>query len=313
MQGFAHADEAHRHWPRFGDGGNDAAFGGAIQFGDDQAGKPQRIIEGFDLHYRILAGVGVQHQHHLVRRSGIGLGDDAFYFFDFFHEMQLCRQTAGGISEHDVDAACFSRAHRIENNRGGIARFLANHRDVIALAPGHQLLARRGAEGVARRQQHRLALGLEVLCQLADGGGFAGAVHARHHDHEGFVRTGVEWLLQRCEQIDQRLLQRVFELHGIGERITLYARAQAVQQGLGRIHTHVGAKENSFEFFIQCGVDFCATTEEFGDRGIEHIARFGQPAQQAFAPGRGLIRQGFWLGFGFKETKHAYVWSDSNV
>ena len=96
--------------------------------------------------------------------------------------MQLRRQTARRIGENDVDAARLRRLNRIENHGGGIAFFLRNHRDIIALAPYHQLLARRSAKGIACRKQHRLALGLIPLRQFADGGGLAGAVDADEHD-----------------------------------------------------------------------------------------------------------------------------------
>jgi hypothetical protein len=46
-----------------------------------------------------------------------------------------------------------------------------------------ELLDRRGAEGVAGGQHHAVALLLQALGQLADGGGLAGAVDADHQDH----------------------------------------------------------------------------------------------------------------------------------
>ena len=48
---------------------------------------------------------------------------------------------------------------------------------------------RGGAEGVAGGQQHALHPG-SAICQLADRGGFAGAVDASQHDH---ARAGDRW------------------------------------------------------------------------------------------------------------------------
>ncbi len=62
---------------------------------------------------------------------------------------------------------------------------LGDHRDTVALAPGLQLFDRGGAEGVAGGQHDALALVLQPLGQLADGGGLAGAVDADHQNDLG--------------------------------------------------------------------------------------------------------------------------------
>ena len=40
-----------------------------------------------------------------MRPGRVGLLDDAADLGDFFHQVQLRRQAAGGVGEHDVDAA----------------------------------------------------------------------------------------------------------------------------------------------------------------------------------------------------------------
>ena len=63
--------------------------------------------------------------------------------------------------------------------RGRVAALLADDLDLVAIGPDRELLARGGAEGVGRGQQH-LLLGLgQVARQLADAGRLAGAVDAR--------------------------------------------------------------------------------------------------------------------------------------
>ena len=49
----------------------DAALGGAVQLGHDQAGERHGRLEGLDLGDRVLAGGGIQHQQHGMRRGGI--------------------------------------------------------------------------------------------------------------------------------------------------------------------------------------------------------------------------------------------------
>ena len=146
----------------------------------------------------------------------------------------------------------------VENHRGGIAAFLGDDRHVVALAPDLQLFARRGAEGVAGGQQHRLALRLEMLGQLADGGGLAGAVDAGQHDDEGLVRGDVERLLQRRQQSSRPSLQRLLELGGFGQLVALDAASQVVEQGLGRIDADIGGDQDGFQFFVQLVIDLAA-------------------------------------------------------
>jgi hypothetical protein len=116
----------------------------------------QRVVEGLHLRQRVLAGVAVDDQQHFVRRAVHALADHALDLLQLFHQVQLGRQAAGGIDHDHVHAARLARLHRVEGDRGRVARFLRNHGDVVALAPDHQLLARGGAEGVAGGQQHRL-------------------------------------------------------------------------------------------------------------------------------------------------------------
>ena len=85
-------------------------------------------------------------------------------FADLLHQVQLRRQAPGGVGEHDVDAARLRRVDRVEDHRRGVARFLRDHCDVVALAPDLQLLARGGAKRVARGQQHRFALLPDNTC-----------------------------------------------------------------------------------------------------------------------------------------------------
>ncbi len=79
-----------------------------------------------------------------------------------------------------------------------------------ALAPHLKLLDGRGTEGVGSSQQNGLALAAVIRCQLPRRRGFAGAVHAHHHDDPGWrcvfgleevlffagVQNGLDLLLQ---------------------------------------------------------------------------------------------------------------------
>ena len=93
---------------------------------------------------------------------------------------------------------------RIENHRCRITAFLCDDDDIVALAPHHQLFAGRSAKRVARRQHDALAFRLEKFGELADGGGFARTIDARHHDHKRFRDARVNGLFQWLHQGRER-------------------------------------------------------------------------------------------------------------
>jgi hypothetical protein len=102
---------------------------------------------------------------------------------ELVHQVALRGQPSGRVGEHDVDPARRCGRDRVERDGRRIAACLRDHRDVVALAPDFELLARRRAERVAGGEQHRMALRLQPLRELADRRRLAGAVHPRDHDH----------------------------------------------------------------------------------------------------------------------------------
>src|SRR4029077_8711150 len=93
---FAHADEEERDWPLLGilgsrmrDGADHAALRRAVELGQDEAGQAERLVERLDLRERVLPGVGVEDEQHLMRRAVEGLARDALDLADLLHEVQL--------------------------------------------------------------------------------------------------------------------------------------------------------------------------------------------------------------------------------
>ena len=173
--------------------------------------RPQRRVEGLHLRQRVLAGVAVDHQQHLVRRAGLGLADHAPDLLQLFHQVRLRRQAAGGVDDDDVAAARLAGDDGVEGHAGRVAAFLADDLDPCrrravagragALGPDEQLLARRGAKGVGGGEQHLLIRVDEVARELADAGRLAGAVDADDHDHGRRVLADHERPLERREQL----------------------------------------------------------------------------------------------------------------
>ena len=81
----------------------DEAYRAAAQ--TRQAGDADGGIESRQLRQCVLSGVGVKHQQHFMRRAGHRFVDDPLHLADFFHQIELRRQSARGVRQHDVDAA----------------------------------------------------------------------------------------------------------------------------------------------------------------------------------------------------------------
>ena len=178
--------------------------------------------------------------------------------------MELRRQPAGGVGDDDVAATRLARDHRIEGHRRRIAALLADDLHAVAVRPHGELLARRGAEGIRRGQQH-VGLGIgQMARELADAGRLAGAVDADHHHHRRRVLTDHQLALQRLQQFGQRVHQQLPHGGRIGGLRVLHATLQVVEQELGRLHAGVGHQQRGFELFIQRVVDLRAG-EDLGD------------------------------------------------
>ena len=209
-----------------------------------------------------------------MRGRRIGLLDHPADLGDFFHQVQLSGQAASRVGEHHINAACPRRRNGVENDRRRVARFLRNDRDVVAFPPGLQLLTGRGTEGVAGREQHRFALGLEIFGQLADRRGLAGTVNSRDHDDEGLVGSDVERRFEGHKQFEQRVGQRLLDRFGGFQFVAFGARLECIEQVGRRIESDIAREEEGFQVFKQFVVDLTARKE-----GFEFAAELGSCAR----------------------------------
>ena len=243
-----------------------------------------------------------------MRRRGIDFLHDAAHLGDFFHQVQLCRQTPRGIGQDHVDAACAGGVDGIEHHRGRIAGFLGDDGDAVALAPGGELLAGGGTEGVAGGQQHALALALEMLGQLADRGGFAGPIDAGDHDHERLLVVGFQRLFERREQGSQTLRQGCPQLGRGFQLVTLDGGLEFGEQPVGRLDAAIGHQQRALKIFEQFIVDL-RPAEKLRQRRVERGTGAGKAGLEAFAPRNRWRRSYRSLGGGgvfcLLETKHA--------
>ena len=186
--------------------------------------------------------------------------------------MKLRRQAAGCISQHDIDTARFRGLDGIKTNGCGIACGLRNHGHIVALTPSLKLLTRGGTESIACRQQYRFALRLEIFGQFADRRGFACAVDTGKHNHErllGFRQD--QRLLQRLNQIVQRIFQCAAQFVAVFEAFEADTVAHVFHQVFGGFHAHIAGNQHGFQLFVQILVDLSAA-EHAGQRFCHFIA-----------------------------------------
>jgi hypothetical protein len=96
-----------------------------------------------------------------------------------------------------------------------------------------------------------------VLGELADRRGLAGAVDARHHDHGGLVLADHQRLLQRPQQLRERVDQDVLGLHRPGGAAGGDLALALRQQELGGGDAGVGQQQRRLQFLVQAS-SICA-------------------------------------------------------
>jgi len=136
---------------------------------------------------------------------------------------------------------------------GGRVRTLALGDDghALPLTPELQLFHRGGAVGVAGREHHVLFLGFEALCQLAQGGGLAHAIHAQGQHHERLNIGGEgERFRHRHEQRHDLFDQCGTQCQGIRRS----ALAQVLDESLGGLYAHIPLDETGLQFLELCFV-----------------------------------------------------------
>ena len=88
-------------------------------------------------------------------------------------------QAAGGVDNDDVHAARLCRLNGVEHHGGGVGALLVlDDLHAGALRPDGELVGGRCAERVRRREEHTVALLLELGGKLADRRRLADAVDA---------------------------------------------------------------------------------------------------------------------------------------
>ena len=239
-------------------GEHHAAFRSAIELAKNKPADLHRILKTPRLAQCVLAGSGVEHQHHFMRHIGIKFLQHAHDLFQFLHQVALVVQAAGGVGYQNVYSFCTRRLVRVEDYRGAVStRMLGDDIYVVAIAPGLQLLDGSGAKGVAGRKKHGASFLLEVLGEFADGCSFADTVHANHEYHEGFARRGryVQRRFAGREHGAQDFFEGDIQRIRIGKFLALETRREFTKDGSSGLDANIGGQEARFELVQQVLID----------------------------------------------------------
>ena len=180
---FADADELNRQAEFAGDGDDDATLGGAVELGENNAGRAGALGELARLLEAVLPGRGVNNQQHLMGRPRHFAAGDAAHLVELGHQVVFGVEPSGGVDDDEIVVALLGGSQRVENDGGRIgAGFLHDDLNPQASRPDFQLLVRCRPKGVGCTKQGAAALLTEVVRKLGDGRRLADSVHADDED-----------------------------------------------------------------------------------------------------------------------------------
>ena len=146
---------------------------------------PEGLGELARLLQAVLAGGGVEHQQHLVRRAGNHLLGGAAHLLQLRHQVLFGLQAAGGVDDDVIHAARAGRLQRVEQHGAGIAaRALPDHGASPCAAPQISSCSMAAARNVSAAHSSAERPSFRNRCaSLPMVVVLPGAVDAHHQDH----------------------------------------------------------------------------------------------------------------------------------
>lgn len=180
---FASAEEEGGDAKFLLDGYGDAAFAGAIEFGDDEAIEFGGFVKFFGLGEGIGAGAGVDDEDGFVRSSFVLFGEGAADFSKFFHEVMASVETSGGIADEEFGffgEGCFVC---FVADGGGVGLMITGgDGEVEALGPRLKLFDGGGAKGVGGGDADCVTVDAEEVAEFGGGSCFACAIDSNYEN-----------------------------------------------------------------------------------------------------------------------------------
>ncbi len=186
---FADADELYRRAGDFANGKRSAAAGVAIHLGEDHAGDAEALVKFAGGADRVLTDHGVSDEEQLGRIQFV------LQVGEFFHQLVVDVQAAGGVDQDHVAGGQFRFAHgaahdfeRLVGAGAGPDRSAGGFGDL------RELLAGRGTVYVGGNDQRTMAMFAQPLAHFSGRGGFARTLQADNHPDRrrlgGILRLG---------------------------------------------------------------------------------------------------------------------------
>ncbi|MFM1942854.1 MAG: hypothetical protein RI897_1836 [Verrucomicrobiota bacterium] len=161
---FAEADEFYGYAEFLLDSDDGAAFAGAVEFRDDEAGEGDGLMEFAGLGEGVEAGGSIEHEQSFVGCAGGLFSEDAMEFLEFLHEVLFGVEAAGGIDDEGVGIAGGGSADGVVADGGGVGAVGAGDDwGMEAFAPEFELFDGGGAERIAGGEDGYEFLLLEVV------------------------------------------------------------------------------------------------------------------------------------------------------
>ena len=250
------------------------AAGVAVEFGQDQAGDTDRLVEVGGHADRLLAGGGVGDEQRFARLEE---GGDTFQLLD---QGVVDFLAAGGVED---DGGGILGFQPFDGAFGGFedvffARFRGEHGHADVVGEYLELLDGGRAVEVEGDEDRALPVFFEAAGEFRAGGGFAGAVQAADEDVTG--RVEVQRGLVAAEQGTQFVMENLDDLLAGRDRfqhlVAHGAYFDRLDKGLGHAQFHVRLEQG--EPHVAHGVghiglgDFAEAAELF-DRAFKAVAQ----------------------------------------
>ena len=176
---------------------------------------------------------------------------------------------------------------RSRSDGGGIgAGLLLDQLRTGAAGPYSELFDSGGAKSVSGAKHHRGAAFVQAMRELADGRGFAGAVHSddENHARTRFGISPIRFCGNRAQDSHQLLFQRVAQLPRVFDWLAIGRLANRVQHLFRCAHAQIGGQQRVFQAAklprIETAVARKHSFHARGDFGARLADRFFEPVEK---------------------------------
>ena len=255
---FAQAYEFHWDIDLVSDSYDDATLGCAVELGQENTAYIYGSLERPGLADGVLPRCGVEHQQYLVGRAGNFASYHVADFRKLSHQIFLRVKSACRVHQQHVRSAGGCGVAGVEDDRGRVLPAASDDITAYSLSPYRQLFHRCGPESVSCSQDNLLALLLELIGQLGNGGGFSRSVYPRYEDHRRAYLGEVHAAVRLGPIFFQLGLEEIQHVIAFCDPAIPLGCVEVVAYLPRRPQAYVRLNEHSLEFVHQLGIESLA-------------------------------------------------------